>query len=1287
MRNLKRALSLALATVMTMGLMMVGTGASYKDVKTSDNVEAIEVLQTVGIMTGDENGNFNPDKTVTRNEMAVIMANLLNLDYDYYRGTNPFTDVPSWAAPYVAACAAEGVVSGIGNNMYGGEGNVTAAQASLMIMKALGYFQYQADFGDDWQIATIRQASYIDLFAGINATAETALTRNQIAQLVLNGLKADMVAFTGDVGSQVTIGGNSVNIGYRAEYTAKTSAAAKYNSIVGGKTDIAPQGQYYIQLGEELYNGDLKLKSDVDVFGRPARYWEYDGKEIGTYVNYDLMVKDYTTEVTGKDLYDVLGASTIKDYSLTVVIDGVTDEKTLGDAYFDAADMNKNNKSNVGNTGNGVLTQVFVDTENKDITITVINTYLAKADKDYDEKKDELDVTVFGLDKNGTEYVKVNNSCSNDNDDSEGFTIAGEDFDVADLVEDDALLVTVADGEIQSVILPEIVSDVEISAFKLGSSVTVDGTKYSYSDAAEYDFEVLDHYTGAAGSNLKDLTYNVYLDAYGYAIGVDLVETPNNYVFITGIDSNYSSIASKTLDANAIFIDGTSKVISVKGDKGDVPTAGALVNSWCTYTVDKDGVYTLTEVDGKINTADGVKVAQYAAANHNTVIDQKHISLPGAASGSYSKVYGNDATVYLTASIKEIMTSGSRSDIIIDGVDSVTTGIKNANIQPWNKADAKAEAENDIKSETSSDNASGVYTLYKSNGYIIATVVVGEDAAASKNLVYVHSSNVEQEGYDKTADEWTWTRKVISDGKEIELKEVGDALTYIGSAAGEGNMKQYNWYQVKYNAEGEVISVELASSALKGNEYVTDIKNVETAVNDKDTVLYTQSFTADQPSMIGSTLFVSTKDKTGFFVAEDVNITLIQYVKNKQETTFETGVDELEKIVDDLNKENGKFDYTINAILEDGAATSVVIYDQANSYNDNPSNPDLKPGEFLPASWNGKAIELRYYGKPMTDTEVKAAIADLLGEPVARLNKILNFVEMENGDMYPVDFTQKEVVAMKFDGKILAYADKDGKVHTVEGIPAGDYMDIIANSTGVATKVSTVAKDGKLGVTANGDREFVTAYKVDLPASNVTAKLNDKDATAVNDNSYVAAGKTVVLTFTENTGDYTVNGNLVRTAGEAKDVVYEIEATEAITVATVSNYMTADEIATEVAKYEVPPSPAPTGCTITVDGTTLKIVLANTVTDISDRSQVKDTGLVDLATALIAKGNTVQMTFADGQGLKLTASNVATMAQMLKDNLGTLPMGDKTSTVTVTVTNTASGESMNYSVVISQAAK
>ena len=250
MRNLKRALSLALATVMTLGLMVVGTGAvGYEDVTSEDNVEAIEVLQAVGIMTGDENGNFNPDNTVTRNEMAVIMSQLLNLNYDYYRGTNPFSDVPSWAAPYVAACAAEGVTSGVGGGLYNGEGNVTAAQAALMILKALGYFQYEADFDGDWQVATIRQASYIRLFDGIDASAEEALTRNQIAQLVLNGLKSNMVEFTGNVGATV----GDVVIGHNSQYSARTSADRQYDTIVGGTTDIAPQGQYLIQLGEELY--------------------------------------------------------------------------------------------------------------------------------------------------------------------------------------------------------------------------------------------------------------------------------------------------------------------------------------------------------------------------------------------------------------------------------------------------------------------------------------------------------------------------------------------------------------------------------------------------------------------------------------------------------------------------------------------------------------------------------------------------------------------------------------------------------------------------------------------------------------------------------------------------------------------------------------------------------------------------------------------------------------------------------------------------------------------------
>ena len=100
MRNLKRALSLGLTAAMISGLMVMGSSAAgYADVTSEQNEEAIEVLQTIGIMIGDEDGNFNPDQNVTRNQMAVIMANLMEYNVAVYKDTSPFTDVPSWAEP------------------------------------------------------------------------------------------------------------------------------------------------------------------------------------------------------------------------------------------------------------------------------------------------------------------------------------------------------------------------------------------------------------------------------------------------------------------------------------------------------------------------------------------------------------------------------------------------------------------------------------------------------------------------------------------------------------------------------------------------------------------------------------------------------------------------------------------------------------------------------------------------------------------------------------------------------------------------------------------------------------------------------------------------------------------------------------------------------------------------------------------------------------------------------------------------------------------------------------
>ena len=934
---MKKFLSLVLALVMTMSLVTISAGA--KDFTDDDKItyeEAVAVVSEIGVVDGYADGKFNPTNTLTRQAAAKIICNLIlgpTTAAELHADTAPYKDVPvtSEFAGYIAYCQKEGIISGYADGTFKPGNSLTGYAFMKMLLGALGYDQeIEGYVGGNWSINVAKQAiaiglndSLVDEFNGIKA-----VTREEACLYAFNTLKADLVEYDTTITS--TINGQTVTIGNsKAQAKKWGTSATRINNI---KKDE------YIQFGEQYFN-KLYLDETVDSFGRPARAWEFKGKDIGTFVNYDLLVEEYTAEVTGKDLYDLLGKTIIEDYDTVVYIDGVDDVKVDANV-FNATAMNKNNKAGVGGTGDGVLTQVFVDSDSKDITIAIINTYLARATADYSEKKDSVTFEVYKVDDSKGELVKTKGQ-------TEKLTVSGEDFDVANVAEDDAYLVNVAEGEIKVLTKAEVVEDTEISSFKIGSNVTAGGTKYSFADTAMYDTKVLDFYTGINSTiNLKDTTYNIYLDQYGYLIGIDEVEAVKNYVFITGVDTSGSNLSNKTADANAIFLDGTSEVIKVdltKGTGTDVLLSGtngrALANTWYSYTVSSSGVYTLWIVKDEIDKDNGVKTAQYHDVTGGVEIDKKHVSLAGGnrIGSAYAKVYGNDDSIYLTAELKKITAASGHTSAIISGVDNVTVGVKNANLTTWSQEKVNSEKSTEF-------GACGVYTLYKDNGYVIAAVVVGEDDAASKNLVYTHKSSVELESYDKAADEWTWTRKVISNGEEIEIKEVSDSLSYLN------NMAQYTWYQVKYNAAGEVIGVTDADAVgagidadtdiyalwdLKPNEYVTDINKVETAINAEDTVLYTQAFSNDVPSLKGSTLFVSTKSTQGFFVAEDAKVVLIQTNDRKQTTTYEVGVAALEDMIDDLNavKDSNPavYKYTVSAILEDGAATSVIIYDEIDA--------------------------------------------------------------------------------------------------------------------------------------------------------------------------------------------------------------------------------------------------------------------------------------------------------------------------------------------------------------------
>ena len=259
MRNLKRALSLGLTATMISGLMVMGSSAaSYADVTSEQNQEAIEVLKAVDIMVGDEKGNFNPEAKVTRNEMAVVMSNLMAYNVASYKNTSPFTDVPEWAEPYVAACYTNGITSGYDKVTYGGNDSVTTAQAALMVMKALGYFQYQSDFGADWQLSTVAQGNKIDLFDDVDSGVKEAMTRNDLAQLVLNALESGTVEADDDT-IKVENGDTTVTAG---KLTMSTNAAFPPYEMTTDSgdfegIDVEVAGAIAEKLGLELQVDDM----------------------------------------------------------------------------------------------------------------------------------------------------------------------------------------------------------------------------------------------------------------------------------------------------------------------------------------------------------------------------------------------------------------------------------------------------------------------------------------------------------------------------------------------------------------------------------------------------------------------------------------------------------------------------------------------------------------------------------------------------------------------------------------------------------------------------------------------------------------------------------------------------------------------------------------------------------------------------------------------------------------------------------------------------------------------
>ena len=619
MRNLKKILALVMALVMSMSLVTIANAADFTDDSEISYKEAVDVMTAIGVIDGYDDGSFDPDGILTREEAATLITRMLLGDEadSLSSSSSSFADVDAsrWSSPYIEYCVSLGIIAGAGDgNFYPAE-QLTGYAFAKMLLIALGYDADREGYtGTSWTVNVASDATS----AGIDQDGlmmSSGLSREGAAQMCLNTLEADMVSYSGSSSTTVSTGdGTSIVISGSAE-EINNSESDDYRTDSEDRDDIQQFCEYYFEYLQ-------KNEADTDEFGRPAVSWRYRSSTIGTYSEeadgsfIASAEKGELYDVIGRDVYNELVDSD-SDVNLYVYVNGedVSDEYDDEDEMIDAYFI-RNEDDDATCTGRGVLTEVFVDDDTDDVTITHIFTYVAQVDGDY-------------------------------------------------------VLVTVAEDEIQT-IQPATVITGEVTAYTSTSSVTVDGTRYYYSKT--FNDAVTDD---GIEYNLND-EYMLVLDENDYVLYSDGADGVNSYVLLSRA-ARAGSI-SDDLEAYAYFLNGTVDTIDLDDDSEGTATIEGTEVGIYEYFNDDDNdnvsradIYTWYEYDEQSN-------GSYEVSDPENDRDMELIDSNSGMDEGDDIVASGSAYVYYGDSSSERIRVDNSTVFVIDDDDDVQvyTGVRNA---------------------------------------------------------------------------------------------------------------------------------------------------------------------------------------------------------------------------------------------------------------------------------------------------------------------------------------------------------------------------------------------------------------------------------------------------------------------------------------------------------------------------------------------------------------------------------------------------------------------------------
>ena len=554
---MKKLLAMVLALVMTLSLAVSASAVKADEKINEDYAEAVAVLNGMGVFKGYEDGSFKPENKITRAEVATIIYRIYTKDVakndksGLYASYNKFTDMAGagWAAGYIGYCANAELVKGYPDGTFKPSGNVTGYEVLAMILRAVGYDKNGEFTGADWALNVAKYAEQLKILENVAKTTDLSApaTRELVSEILFRAINVPMVTYTAAFGYQ--------NVGLNGDTDNKLF---KNNISLGKK------------------NFDLEKNETADKFGRPTITWKYNTGDEETVIAVKPLAT-FTEPAKNCEVYDESGLA--KDTKLDVYTNSAKKDGT-----YVIAD----NKDDSKQAMQGRLTEVYKD------RLVNVDTYLAEVEKAVAEKTDAKGHVTKA-------YVLV--------DDIYGFEGKFDDKFVTsdEFKADDMVLVTVADGKIQSMVKAENKA-ATLTKIK-GNYKTID----KVADVMGLDKEdVKTTNTAAYMGGLKVLalssTYNFYFDTYGNVIGAD--ELASNYAVLDslyidrldgkrGVDGlfgtpyffNGEKAEDVTID-EILGRDVSDKRIELTSAKND-----DYYYTVYAYTIDKDGVYTFENSD------------------------------------------------------------------------------------------------------------------------------------------------------------------------------------------------------------------------------------------------------------------------------------------------------------------------------------------------------------------------------------------------------------------------------------------------------------------------------------------------------------------------------------------------------------------------------------------------------------------------------------------------------------------------------------------------------------------